>query len=53
MTDFMKSRNLEDYMAEDKTSLMFGSEWTAFGCIDPIYYYYYYYYYYFIIIIFT
>ena len=28
-----------------QTSLMFGSEWTALGCIDPIYYYYYYYYY--------
>ena len=33
---------------------MFGSEWTALGCIDPsCYYYYYYYYYYFIITIIT
>ena len=36
MTDFM-SRNVEEDIAEDKTSLAFGSGWTAFGCIDPIY----------------
>ena len=36
MTDFMKSRNMEEDMAEE-----FGNGWTALGCIDPIYIYIY------------
>ena len=35
VTDFMKSRNMEEDMAEEA----FGSGWTALGCIDPIYIY--------------
>ena len=31
MTDFMKSINMEEDMAEDRHL------WTALGCIDPIY----------------
>ena len=26
---------MEEDMVEDKTSLAFGSGWTALGCIDP------------------
>ena len=32
--DFMRSRNMEENMAEDKISLTSGSGWTALGCID-------------------
>ena len=34
VTDFMRSRQLEEDMAEDR-QLAFGSGWTALGCIDP------------------
>ena len=30
----MRSRNIEEEMAEDKIFLAFGSGWTALGCID-------------------
>ena len=33
-TEFMRSRNMEEAMAEDKTSVAFGNGWTALGCID-------------------
>ena len=33
-TGFVRSRNEEDYMAEDRR-LAFGSGWTALGCMDP------------------
>ena len=36
LMDFMKSRNMEEDMAEDMTTLAFGSGWTALGCTDPI-----------------
>ena len=35
MTDFMKSRNMEEDMAEIDIFGVFGSGWTAFSCIDP------------------
>ena len=35
VTDFSRTRNMEEYTAEDKTSLAFGSGWMALGCIDP------------------
>ena len=34
MMDFMRSRNMEEDVAEDKISLVFGSGWTALGCRD-------------------
>jgi hypothetical protein len=37
VTDFMKNRNIEEAMAEDRHINIFGSECTALGCIDPIY----------------
>ena len=36
MRDFMRSRNMEEDMAEVRqTTLAFGSGWMALGCIDP------------------
>ena len=35
-----KQKHEED-LAEDKTSLAFGSRWMTLGCIDPIYIYIY------------
>ena len=35
-SDFMRSRNMEEDMAEDRR-LAFGSGWTTLGCIDNIY----------------
>jgi hypothetical protein len=36
VTDFMRSRKMEENMVEDRqTSLAFGSEWMALGCIVP------------------
>ena len=34
MTVFMRSRNMEEVMAED-TSLTFGNVWTDLGSVDP------------------
>ena len=34
VTHFMRSRKMEEYMAEDRHLFPFGIEWTAFGFID-------------------
>ena len=39
MTEFMKCRNMEEDMAEDRQTSLALSGWTALGCIDPIYIY--------------